>query len=145
VAPTPDGFAGPRARRLDTAALVLKNHLLCLLSRPRGSALPARAAVRLFCTWELTPKEYDSWARAPVSETGLLFLAAEMKRRATVDGGSLFGRARRFAFSAPGVQCTIRMTCRPGPPCHILGRLGIRCASVGISCSISGRERESLP
>jgi hypothetical protein len=69
----------------------------------RGSTLPARAAVRLFRTREPTPKEYDSWARAPVSEIGLLFLAVEMMRRATAGGGSLFGRARRFAFSAPGV------------------------------------------
>jgi hypothetical protein len=37
-----------------------------------------------------------------------------MKRRATAGGGSLFERARRFAFSAPGVQRIIRMTCGPG-------------------------------
>jgi hypothetical protein len=104
-----------------------------------------RAAIRLFCTGEPTPKEYDLWARNPVSETGLLFLVAEMKRRATAGGNSLFGRARWFAFSTPGVQRTIRMTCGPGPPCHRLGCLGVRCAPVGISCSVSGRERESLP
>jgi hypothetical protein len=34
------------------------------------------------------PKEYDSWARAPVSETGPLLLA-EMKRHTTAGGGSL--------------------------------------------------------
>jgi hypothetical protein len=49
-----------------------------------------RAAVLLFCTREPTPKEYDSWARALASETRLLFLAAEMERRATASGGSLF-------------------------------------------------------
>jgi hypothetical protein len=63
----------------------------------------ARAAIRLFCTREPTPKEYDSWARAPVSGTGLLFLAAEMKRHATAGDSSFFGRARRFAFPASGV------------------------------------------
>ena len=44
---------------------------------------------------------------------------------------------RWFTFFAPKVQRTIRMTCGPGPPCHRLGRLGVWCASVGISCSIS--------
>jgi hypothetical protein len=43
------------------------------------------------------PKEDDSWARAPVSDTGLLVLA-EVKRRTTAGGGSLL--TRRFAFSA---------------------------------------------
>ena len=104
-----------------------------------------RAAVHLFCTREPTPKEYDSWARAPMSETGLLFLATEMKRRASAGGGSLFGRAWRFAFSAPGVQRTIRMIHGPRPPCHRLGHLGVRRASVGISYSVLVHERESLP
>jgi hypothetical protein len=54
-------------------------------------------------------------------------------------------RGRRLAFSAPGVQRTIRMTCGPGPRCHRLGRLGFRCTPVGISHSISAREQESLP
>jgi hypothetical protein len=54
-------------------------------------------------------------------------------------------RGRRFTFPAPKVQRTIRMTCGPGPSCHRLGRLGIRCVSVGISYSVLGRERESLP
>jgi hypothetical protein len=54
-------------------------------------------------------------------------------------------RGRRFAFSALGDQHTSCMTCGPGPPCQRLGRLGVRCASDGISCSVSGRERESLP
>ena len=47
-----------------------------------------RAAVHSFCTQEPTPKEYDSWARAPVSETRPLF-SAEMKRRTTAGGDSL--------------------------------------------------------
>jgi hypothetical protein len=42
-----------------------------------------RLAVCFLRTWRLMPKEYDSWARAPVSEAGPL-LSAEMKRR----GGS---------------------------------------------------------
>jgi hypothetical protein len=40
----------------------------------------ARAAVRLFCTQEPAPKEGDSWAQAPVSETGLL-VSVGVKRR----------------------------------------------------------------
>jgi phage-related protein len=36
-----------------------------------------------------------------------------------------YRRARRFAFSAPEVQRTIRMTCGPGPPCHRLGYLDL--------------------
>jgi hypothetical protein len=54
-----------------------------------------RVAVRLLRTWKPTPKEYDSWARAPVLEAGPL-LSAEMKRH----GGSLL--AWRFAFFAHG-------------------------------------------
>jgi hypothetical protein len=54
-----------------------------------------RVVVLLLRTRRQTPKEYDSWARAPVSEAGLL-LSAEMKRR----GGSLF--AWQFAFFAHG-------------------------------------------
>jgi hypothetical protein len=45
------------------------------------------------------PKEYDSWARAPVSETGSLF-SVEMKRRTTAGGGLLL--AWWFAFFAFG-------------------------------------------
>jgi hypothetical protein len=45
----------------------LKNYLLCLLPRPRGGTLPARVAVRSFCTQEPALKEYDPWAQAPVS------------------------------------------------------------------------------
>jgi hypothetical protein len=52
---------------------------------------------------------------------------------------------RRFTFSALEVQHSSCMTCGPGSPCQRLGRLGVRCASVGISCSVLGRERESLP
>jgi hypothetical protein len=43
--------------------------------------------------------EDDSWAQAPVSETGPLLLA-KMKRCITADGGVLL--TRRFAFSAHG-------------------------------------------
>jgi hypothetical protein len=48
----------------------------------------ARAAVQLFCTQEPVPREDDSWAWAPVSETGLL-VSAEVKRRTTAGGGLL--------------------------------------------------------
>jgi hypothetical protein len=73
-----------------------------------------------------------------VSQTGLLFLAVETKRRATAGDGFLFERARRFTFSAPGVQHTIRMTRGPGPPCHRLGCLGVRCVSPGFPIASRG-------
>jgi hypothetical protein len=107
-----DGFVGPCAGCLDTAALVLKIHLLSLLRWPRGGAVLARAAV-LLCTQEPTPKEDDSWAWAPVPGTGLLVLA-KAKRRTTVGGGALF--TRRFAFSAHRNRRARCMTCGPGAP-----------------------------
>jgi hypothetical protein len=107
---------------LDTAALVLKILLLCLLRRPRGGVVLARATVGSFCTQKPTPKEYDSWARAPVSDTGPLF-PAEMERRTTTCGGSLL--AWRFAFSALGDPHTSCMTCGPRPPCQRLGCFGV--------------------
>jgi hypothetical protein len=61
----------------------------------RGRRLAPYVAVRLLRTRRPTPKEYDSWARALVSEAGPL-LSAEMKRR----GGSLL--AWRFAFFTLG-------------------------------------------
>jgi hypothetical protein len=42
-------------------------------------------------------------------------------------------RGQRFAFSVPEVQCTIRMTCGPGPPCHRLGCLGARRARFSVA------------
>jgi hypothetical protein len=45
------------------------------------------AAVRLLRTRRPTLEEYDSWAWAPVSETGPL-LSAEVKRCTTSRGGS---------------------------------------------------------
>jgi hypothetical protein len=97
----------------------------------------ARAVVRSFCTQKPTPKEYDSWAQAPVSETGPLF-SAEMKRRTTAGGGLLL--AQRFAFSALGDPHTSCMTCGPGPPCHRLGCFGARRARFSASSrGASGR------
>jgi hypothetical protein len=72
-----------------------------------------RVAVRLLCTRRPTPKEYDSWAQAPVLEAGPL-LSAEMKRR----GGSLL--AWRFAFFAHGDRRPRSMTRGPRPPCQRL-------------------------
>jgi hypothetical protein len=60
-------------------------------------------------------------------------------------GGSFFKRVWWFAFSALGDQHCSYMTCGPRPPCQRLGCLGVRCALDGISCSVSGREWESLP
>jgi hypothetical protein len=99
-----------------------------------------RAAVRSFRTQKLTPKEYDSWAWAPVSETESLF-SAKMKRRTTAGGGSLL--ARRFAFFALGDPHTSCMTCGPRPPVSEAGLLW--CASGEIFCGVSGHEQESLP
>jgi hypothetical protein len=81
-----------------------------------------RVAVRLLRTQRPTPKEYDSWAHAPMSEAGPL-LSAEMKRC----GGSLL--AWWFTFSAHGGQRPRSMTLGPEPPCQRLGRLGARRAS----------------
>jgi hypothetical protein len=78
-----------------------------------------RAAVRLLCTQGPAPKEDDSWARAPVSETGLL-VSAEVKRRTTVGGGLLL--SRRFAFFALADRRPRSMTRGPGPPCYRLVR-----------------------
>jgi hypothetical protein len=92
-----------------------------------------RVAVRLLCTRRLMPKEYDSWAWAPMSEAGPLLLA-KMKRR----GGSLL--AWQFAFFAHGDRRPRRMTCGLGPPCQRLGRLGARRASFSVaSWGMNGR------
>jgi hypothetical protein len=74
-----------------------------------------RVAVYLLRTQRPTPKEYDSWTRAPVLEAGPL-LSAEMKRR----GGSLL--AWRFAFSAHRGRRPRNMTRGPMPPCQRLVR-----------------------
>jgi hypothetical protein len=59
-----------------------------------------------------------------------------------VCGGSLLTRRfTRFALEDRHASC---MTCGPGPPCPRRGCLGARCASDGIPCSVSGRERESF-
>jgi hypothetical protein len=87
----------------------------------RGRWLAPLMAVRLLVTRRPTPKEHDSWARAPVSEAGPL-LSAKMKRR----GGSLL--AWRFAFFAHGDRRPRSMTRGPGPPCQRLGHLGVRWA-----------------
>jgi hypothetical protein len=63
--------------------------------------------------------EDDSWARAPMSETGLL-VSAKVKRRTIADCGVLL--TRRFAFSAHGSRRPRSMTHGPGPPCQRLGR-----------------------
>jgi hypothetical protein len=72
------------------------------------------AAVRLLRTRRPTPKEYDSWAWAPMSEARPL-LSVEMKRRITTGGGVLL--TRLFTFSAHGGRRPRSMTRGPGPPC----------------------------
>jgi hypothetical protein len=74
----------------------------------RGRWLAPLVAVRLLRTRRPTPKEYDSWAQAPMLEAGPL-LSAEMKRC----GGSLL--AWRFAFFAHGDRRPRSMTRGPGP------------------------------
>jgi hypothetical protein len=78
-----------------------------------------RVAVQLLCTQEPEPKEGDSWARAPVPETGLS-VSAGAKRRTTIGGGALF--MRRFAFFTHENRRAKYMTCGPGPSCHRLDR-----------------------
>jgi hypothetical protein len=75
--------------------------------------------VRLLHTRRPTPEEYDSWARAPMSEVGPL-LSAEVKRHTTADGGVLL--TQRFAFSAHGGRRLRSMTRGPGSQCQRLGR-----------------------
>jgi hypothetical protein len=79
----------------------------------------AGAVVRLLCTQEPAPKEDDSWARAPASETEPL-VSVEVKRRTTVGGDPLL--MRRFAFFAPGDRRPRSTTRGLGPPCQRLGR-----------------------
>jgi hypothetical protein len=88
----------------------------------RERRLAPHVAVRLLRTRRLTPKEYDSWARAPVSEDGPL-LSAEMKRH---DGSLL-------AFSALGDRRPRSMTRGPGPLCKRMGRLGARRARFSVA------------
>jgi hypothetical protein len=105
------------------------------------------AVVSLLRTRRPMPKEYDSWARAPVPEAGPLLsaevkrcttagggmlltrrtgplLSAEVKRRTTAGGGMLL--TRQFAFSAHGGRRPRSMTRGPGPPCQRLGHPGAR-------------------
>jgi hypothetical protein len=42
----------------------------------RGRWFAPRVAVRLLCTWRPPHQLYDSWARASVSDTGLLWCAS---------------------------------------------------------------------
>jgi hypothetical protein len=89
----------------------------------RGRRFAPRVAVCFLHTRKPTPKEYDSWARAFVSETGSSSLA-EMERRTTANGGLLL--AWRFAFFALGDPHASCMTCGPELPCHRLGCFGAR-------------------
>ena len=66
----------------------------------RGRRPAPRVAVCLLRTRRPTPKEYDLWARAPVSETGPLFLV-EMKGRTTAGGGLLLVAVRLLSTRRP--------------------------------------------
>jgi hypothetical protein len=63
-------------------ALVLKIYLPSLLRRPRGDAVLARAAVRLFCTQKPARRVHDMWAWPPMPEDGPL-VAAKPRGRTT--------------------------------------------------------------
>jgi hypothetical protein len=108
---------GPRAR--GWAAAFGKDEEVHYRRRWRAP----HAAVRLLRTRRPTPKEYDSWARAPAPKAGLL-LSAEMKRHTTAGGRVLL--TRRFTFSAHRGRRPKSMTRGPGPPCQRLGYLGVR-------------------
>jgi hypothetical protein len=77
------------------------------------------ATVRFLRTRRPTPKEHDSWARAPMAEAGPL-VSAEAKRRTTAGGGVFL--TRRFAFSTHGGRRPRSMTRGPEPPCQRLVR-----------------------
>jgi hypothetical protein len=55
------------------------------------------------------PKEDDSWAWAPVSETVLLVLA-EVRRRTTTGGGALLTRADWSAAFSGGEEACYRVS-----------------------------------
>jgi hypothetical protein len=99
------------------------------------------------------PKEYDSWAQAPVPAAesaafgggeGTYYRrrwhaprAAEVKRRITAGGGVLL--TLRFAFSARGGQRPGSMTRGPWPPCQRLGHPSARRAISLVACrGVSG-------
>jgi hypothetical protein len=85
-----------------------------------------RVAVRLLHTRRPTPKEYDSWAQASMSEAEPL-LSAEMERRSD----SLL--VWRFAFFTHEGRHPRSMTRGLGPPCQRLDRLGARRARLSIA------------
>jgi hypothetical protein len=131
VASALDGFAGPRAGCLDTAALVLKIHLLCLLWRPRGGAALARAVVRLLRTQELAPMEYDLRAWAPVPETGP-FVSCGGDEEAHYHG-------RRFAFRARAAVRLLR-TQEPRPKEYVsLARAPVSATGLWVSVEVKRR------
>jgi hypothetical protein len=68
-------------------------------ARYRGRRPTPHVAVHLLRTRRPTPKEYDSWARAPVLESGPL-LSAEMKRR----GGRSFRDGSPSSHSETSAQ-----------------------------------------
>jgi hypothetical protein len=93
-------------------------------------------AVHLLRTRRPTPKEYDSWAQAPVPEAGPMLLA-EVKRCTTAGGGMLL--MWRFAFSAHRGRRPRTMIRGPGPLCQWLGHPGARRArSLVASRDVSG-------
>jgi hypothetical protein len=71
----------------------------------------------------------------------LLSLAAEMKRRATASGGSLFKRVRWFVPSAPEIQLANCMTYGLGPLCHRLGCLGLGARLARSPAAIEGHAK----
>jgi hypothetical protein len=140
------------------AALVLKIYLLSLLRRPRGGAVLARVAVRLFCTQKPARRVYDMWAWAPMLEVGPP-VAVRPRGRATAgwlhasltagcgEDGRMYNRravACPLCDDSPsscfGPAC---MTCEAWPPSHRMGTL-VRIGG-DLARDASGRERGNLP
>jgi hypothetical protein len=76
------------------------------------------AAVRLLRTRRPTPKEHDSWARAPVPEAGPPWRASGE----VFCGGPEESQNRRYDFSVPRGRRPRRMTLGLGPLRQRLGR-----------------------
>jgi hypothetical protein len=115
----------------------LKYYLLSSAAAPRRRTTGARDGSFFSHTTRMT-----CGLGPPCHRLGLSSAAAPRRCTTGACSGLLYRRARRFTSSAPKVQRTIRMTCRPEPPCHRLGCLGAHRAR--FFAAIEGRRRVSL-